>query len=69
MIERCMNKKKMKNKKYRKVKIFTSDIIYLFKEYCKKKLKFKNKNCPPTLKMARLKQLFHFLCKTICRPT
>ena len=23
-------------KKYRKVKIFTSDIIQLFKEYCKK---------------------------------
>ena len=32
----------MKNKKYRKVKIFTSDIIKLFKEYCKK-IKFKNK--------------------------
>ncbi len=33
MIERCTNKEKMKNKKYRKVKIFTSDIIKLFKEY------------------------------------
>ena len=32
MIERCTNMKKMKNKKYRKVKMFTSDIISLFKE-------------------------------------
>ena len=43
MIERCMNKKEMKNKKYRKVKIFTSDMIYLFEEY-KKKFNFKFKN-------------------------
>ena len=45
MIElRCMimNKKKMKNKKYRKVKIFISDIKQLSKEYCEKKLKFNN---------------------------
>ena len=27
MIKRCTNKKKMKNKKYRKVKTFTSDCI------------------------------------------
>ena len=27
MIKRCTNKKKMKNKKYRNVKIFSSDII------------------------------------------
>ena len=31
MIERCTNKKKMKLKNYRNVKIFTSAIIKLFK--------------------------------------
>ena len=36
MIERCLNKKKMKNKKYRNVKIFASAIISLFKKYCYK---------------------------------
>ena len=34
MIEICTNKKKMENKKYRNVKIFTSAIILLFIEYC-----------------------------------
>ena len=34
MIERCTNRKKRKNKKYRNVKIFASAIIELFKEYC-----------------------------------
>ena len=36
MIERCPNKKKIKNKKFRNVKIFTSDNIKPFKEDCKK---------------------------------
>jgi len=36
-IERSMNKKKMKNKKYRNVKIFSSDIIKIFKEYFQNK--------------------------------
>ena len=31
MIERCMNKKKMKNKKYRNLKIILYDIIKIFK--------------------------------------
>ena len=30
MIERCTNKKKMKNKKYRSRQIFSSDIIKIF---------------------------------------
>ena len=34
MMERCTNKKKMKNKKYQNIKIFSSD-IEIFKEYCK----------------------------------
>ena len=32
--EKCTTKKKMENKKYRKVKIFLSDIIYLLINYC-----------------------------------
>ena len=38
MIDRSTNKKKMKNKKYTNIKIFSSD-IEIFKEYCKIKLK------------------------------
>ena len=33
MIERCTNKKKMKNKKYRNLKMFSNDINIL--KYCK----------------------------------
>ena len=43
MIERCTNKKKMKNKKYRNVKLFSSDTIQIFKEYCKKIINLKIK--------------------------
>ena len=42
MIERWLNKKKLKDKKYRNVKIFASDIIQLLKNIVKN-LKFKNK--------------------------
>ena len=35
MIERCLNKKKMKNKKYRNLKIFLSDNIQIFKNNVK----------------------------------
>ena len=43
MIERFTNKKKRKNKKYRKVKIFTSDIIYNYLNIVKNILNFKIK--------------------------
>ena len=39
MIEGWTNKKKMKNKKYRNLKIYPSDIIKIFKNI----VKFKNK--------------------------
>jgi len=42
MIERWLNKKKLKDKKYRNVKIFASDIIQLLKNIVKN-FKFKNK--------------------------
>jgi len=35
MIERCTIKKKMKKKKYRDLKIFPSDIIWIFKNILK----------------------------------
>ena len=35
MIERCTNKKKMKNKKYRNLKIFSSDITKFLKNTLK----------------------------------
>ena len=44
MIERCMNKKKLKNKKYRNVKIFFLISCKYLKNIVKKKLKFKINN-------------------------
>ena len=35
MVERCMNKKKMKNKKHINLKICSSDIIQVFKKIVK----------------------------------
>ena len=35
MIERCTIKKKIKNKKYRNLKIFSSDILLIFRNIVK----------------------------------
>ena len=60
-----MNKKKMKNKKYRNVKIFSSDIIKIFKEYFQNIQNLKIKNAKKSLDTQTDRQTNRYYCNLL----